>query len=84
MAFKLTKSQQNELTVLVEAYETARGELATFLDEIASNWEQELEERSEKWMESERGQEAQERTEKIRGWHEELPDECVIDATELS
>lgn len=85
-AFKLTKKEAAELSELADAYSTARDALAERLDEIASKWEEALEERSDKWRESERGEEITALVEKVREWSDEMPDEGspAVDVEEIS
>lgn len=75
MAIKLTKKQAAELQKAVDDFDTARTALADMLDSIASEWEEAISEKSERWLESEAGQTAQERAEMVRGWFDELPSE---------
>jgi hypothetical protein len=74
-AFKLTKAEATALKKLVEDYETAADALRNRLDEIASDWESEHGEKSERWQEGEAGQAAQEKIELVRGWFDEMPGE---------
>lgn len=83
MAFKLKKTEAADLQKLVDAYEQARSELADRIDEIASDWETEFSDKSEKWQEGENGQLAQEKCELVRGWHDEFPSETDIDVDGL-
>lgn len=84
MAFKLTKTQAKTLDSLIGAYGTAREALAEALDAIATDWEETIGDKSEKWQESEAGKEAQERADTIRAWFDELPEEPGFDLESLS
>lgn len=86
MAFKLTKKQRNELTKLVEKYEHAKSDLSDALDQLASDWESEFSDKSERWQESEVGQAAQEKIDMVRGWFDDMPAEGEpnIDADALT
>lgn len=86
MAFKLTKAEAKELEQLSMDYEAARCALADRLDEIASEWETEWSEKSERWQEGEAGQLAQEKCEMVRSWHDEMPEEGtpIIDVDSLA
>ena len=75
MAIKLTKKQAANLDKLSEAFERAKMALSEALDEIASDWESEIADKSDKWQESEAGQAAQERVDLVRGWFDEMPGE---------
>lgn len=75
MAFKLSKKQADELNKLSIAFEEARSSLFSFLDETASEWEDEFSDKSERWQEGEAGQAAQEKIDLVRGWADEMPEE---------
>ena len=83
MAFKISKAHASQLDELVSAYEHARAALAEWLDELASEWEEEFNEKSEKWQEGEAGQAAQEHIDTVRSWFDELPEEPSIDVEAL-
>lgn len=83
MAFKLTKKDAANLQKLVDAYESARSDLAQALEDIASGWEIDFEERSDKWKESEPGQSASAHIDLIRSWCDEFPDEFPGNAEDL-
>jgi hypothetical protein len=80
---KLTKAQQHRLETLVEAYEMARGELSSFLADVQSDWQGDMDDKSEKWTEGEAGQEAQERLDTLTAWLDEMPGECVVDPEQV-
>lgn len=80
---KLTKSEKAELQKLVDAYDGARSELAEFLGSRQSDWETEIEERSEKWREGEAGQEAQGRLDTLTAWLDEMPEDVQIDVDQV-
>ena len=84
MAFKLTKREALELRTLIDNYELARTALSERLDEIASEWEAELEEKSDRWKESDAGQSAQENVDTLRGWHDQFPDAFDGDVDDLT
>lgn len=75
MAIKLTKAQKTELDNLAADFESARMALSEKLDEIASDWESEWSEKSERWQEGEAGQAAQEKIDQLRAYIDELPPE---------
>jgi len=75
MAFKLNKKDASRLNELHQKYEAAKQDLSELLDEIASEWEGEFSEKSEKWVEGEAGQAAQERIDMVRGWFDDMPAE---------
>lgn len=72
MATKLTAKEVKELDALSQAYELAKAALREKLDEIASNWESEWSEKSERWQEGEAGQAAQEKIDMLRAGMDEL------------
>jgi hypothetical protein len=69
MAFKLTKEDQTRLKTIIESMRSAYEELTTakdmyndtlvqfgsLRDEVVNNWQEEFEEKSENWQESEKG-----------------------------
>jgi hypothetical protein len=79
---QLSVAELHEFKNLAQAYETSREALSEFLDDIVGRWEGEIEERSEKWRESEAGGEAQERLEMVTGLRDEIP-EAGIDVAQL-
>jgi len=83
MAFKLKKQDAAELQKLIDAYESARSSLADALDEIASEWETDFADKSERWQEGDVGQEIQAKIEMVRGWFDEFPTETDIDVESL-
>jgi hypothetical protein len=83
MAFKLNKKEAARLQALADAYETAREELSQALEDLASEWESEFEEKSDRWKEGDAGREANERVEAVRGWCDEFPDSFDVDFTAL-
>ena len=56
---KLSKDEKVELQKLVDAYDNARSSLVDFLTEVQGEWEEEMEEKSDKWKEGEAGTQAQ-------------------------
>lgn len=83
-AFKLTNKQAQELDQLVGDYERTKDALREWLDDLAADWESALEDRSERWHESDAGQRAKDRTDTVRIWADELPEgEPNIDAESL-
>lgn len=81
---KLTKAESAELQKLVDALDAAQSALTEWLSERQAEWESAIEDRSEKWRESEAGQEAQERLDTLTGWLDEIPEGVLIDPGELS
>lgn len=73
--FKLTQDQAGELDTLVGTFESAKSALAEWLEQLAADWEADWDDKSERWQESERGQEARERVDQLRSWFDELPGE---------
>jgi hypothetical protein len=80
---KLSKAEKAELQPLVDAFESARSELADWLLSVQGEWESAIEEKSEKWRESEAGQEAQSRLDTLGVWLDELPEEMAIDVDQV-
>ena len=75
MAIKLTKKQAEELQQFAELFEQARAALAERLDKIASEWEAEFYDKSERWQEGEAGQAAREKIGMARSWFDKMPSE---------
>lgn len=86
MAIKLTKREAQQLTELDDAYQSAAFQLQDFLSELLSYWQEQFNDRSEKWQESEAGQEAAERISTVEGWLDEMPEENTpcVDADQIS
>ena len=75
MAFRLTKKEAADLDGLVQAFEEARTSLEERLNEIATEWEFAVDEKTDRWRDSETGQTAQERIDLVRMWCDEMPGE---------
>lgn len=71
---ELTKAQKADLRKLIDAATEALGDLAQYAADIAGKWESAIEEKSDRWLDSDPGQEAQGRLEEFQGWLDELPD----------
>ena len=84
MAFKITKKEAAYLQKLADAYEFARDELSRAFDDLASEWENDHSEKSERWQESEAGQTAQGRIDLVRGWEDEIQYVFEGDVTDLT
>ena len=90
MAFRLNKKQETEYNELrgilearmadvqsaVEAFNTAREAFETFRDERASDFNDQIGEKSDKWQEGDAGQAAQEFAQE---WDEEICDEAEVE-----
>jgi len=74
---KLSKDEKVELQKLVDAYDNARSSLVDFLTEVQGEWEEEMEEKSDKWKEGEAGTQAQDRLDTLCAWIDELPAETA-------
>lgn len=81
---KLSKAQKVELQKLLDAFDTARSDLTQFLIDIQGEWETALEEKSERWHESEAADAAQARVDTVIGWLAELPEDGVFDVDEIA
>lgn len=75
MAIKLSKKEAADLNRLVTNYETAKTALKDALQNVLDKWVEEFDEKSEKWQESEVGQQAQERIDTLGSWNDEMPEE---------
>ena len=74
---KLDKEKRQELESLFNDYDRARDILRDALDQVAVEWTDEMDEKSDKWKESEAGGNAQSRLdtiERLRDEFEEAPD----------
>jgi hypothetical protein len=81
---RLSAAEIQTLKDLTQAHEDAREDLGEFLDNVVARFQDEIEERSEKWRESESGREAQDRLETIGGWRDDLSAaEIEIDVAQL-
>ena len=81
MAFKLNKKAIDGVRLLVDQVETARASLAERLAEIASEWDDEFGDKSERWQDGDNGQAVREKIDQVREWAEALeePMEPEID-----
>jgi len=76
MAFcKLTKEQKGVLESLFNEFDMARDHLHSELNEIVNEWTEEMDEKSDRYKESEAGQQAQERIEAIEQMRDNF-EEC--------
>lgn len=66
MAFKLNKAKQAELQALADAYQQAAEAYSQALADLVSEWEEEFDERSERWQESEAGQEVCDKLDRLQ------------------
>jgi hypothetical protein len=73
----------HKLEDLAEVFDNARAELGEFLNDIISRWEDEIAERSERWLGSDAGGEARERLQTVIEWGEASQDEIGIDVMQL-
>jgi len=73
-AFKLSPKAGAELARAILDYDTAREALGEMLEDIATDWESALEDKSEKWRASDAGQEAQEATDNMRAASDAMPE----------
>jgi hypothetical protein len=84
---KLTKAEKAELDKLLGEYASAQSALCDRLDEICSEWEEAIGDKSEKWQEGKDGEgpgpEAQARLDTVRAVFEEIPETPVIDFDSL-
>lgn len=72
-AFKLSKTERAEIDKAVAAYDAALTALSELIDTYANDWDTFFDERSEKWQEGEKGQEAREKVDAMRAIFDELP-----------
>ena len=70
----LTKAQHRELDKLYTDMDTAVCALYDRLEEIVAEWTDEHSEKSERWQESDAGQDAQSRIDTLQGIVDERPD----------
>ena len=81
---RLSVAEIHKLENLAQAFDNAREDLREFLDDITGRWEDETGTRSERWLESEAGGEAQERLQTVIGWQSEISQaEIGIDVMQL-
>ncbi len=81
---KLTKSERKELDELANAADNALCVLRHRIAELADQWGEDWNEKSEKWQESDAGQEAQERIDILQNYCDEWPENIVIDLDALA
>ena len=83
---KLTKAVQSEIEVLMELVDTARGKLADRLERLRDDWQAAVDERSDKWRESDAAEEAQGRIDVVDNWIGDLQEPIgdTIDLGEVS
>lgn len=84
MAIKLTKKDAANLDCLLGAYNVAREELIEFLEECATDWESEFDDKSEHWQQSEAARKALSRIDAVRGLIDELGEDAWIDTESLT
>lgn len=75
MAFKFTATQAKNFQKLIDAFEDAKRELHEFADEVYTKWEEDFENKSESWQESDRGNEAREIVDALQSFRDEI--ECI-------
>jgi len=80
---KLTNAQRAEIQELADAYDRGRSLLIELLGQIQADWQAEIDEKSDKWRESDNGVKAQDRLDILTGWLEELPDDCNINTENM-
>jgi len=80
---RLSVAEIKKLEDLAQSLNNAREDLGEFLDDIVGRWEDEMAERSERWLESEAGGEAQERLQTVIEWREASQTEIGIDVMQL-
>lgn len=68
MAFKLRKQDVAQLNKLATNFDGARTALIDWLDDLANEWESEFSNKSNKWQESDTGQQTKEQIDMIRKW----------------
>jgi len=67
---------RNELQAALDIYNEALTEAKTFAEDVAQNWENDFEEKSERWQEGEKGEAVREM---IEAWQSVDLDEAAID-----
>lgn len=71
---KLSKTERKEIEALISALDEARAALSDKLSDLKAEWEEAFDERSERWQDSEAGEEAKERLDTLEGWVDEIED----------
>jgi hypothetical protein len=84
MKCALNKSRHRELTALIEAFDTAKSSLTETLQATLDDWEEEYENSSERWQESDAGQAADERRSQLQEWIDSLEEIDTFDLDNLA
>lgn len=83
MTCKMTKAQQDTFSNLINNFNSARQDIENFLTELKDDWEDDLQNKSESYQESQAGQDAQERIDTLDGWMDEVANDFEPDISEV-